>query len=98
MATLTPKFAANTELRRIAREAHESAIEAHGAPVPVALAWEFITQADPAYDAWIGKEIPRLFAAYYAAWGRDFARAKELESVAMSTASVDSARVFQVRD
>lgn len=83
----------NAILRTMAREAHESAIEAHGHPVPVALAWEFITQANPDYDAWIGKEMPRVFAAQYAAWGRDWicrkpgATCKELDDAFRATQS-----------
>lgn len=67
-----------TMLYRMANDAHHSSIDAHGEPVAVELAWEFITQSDETYDAWVGKPMPRQFATQYAAWGRDWNRAQAL--------------------
>jgi len=60
----------NAQLREMANEAHHSAIEAHGETVPAALAWEFITQANPDYEAWIGEPMPRIFKVHYSLWDR----------------------------
>ena len=69
----------NEDLRQLARDAHESSIDAHGFPVDAIEAWEFITQTKER-DEYIGKPMPRVFAAHYAAWGRDFQRAQALGS------------------
>lgn len=67
----------NQQLRQLAQDAHHSSIEAHGEPVEAVLAWEFITQVEE-LDEWIGKPIPRVFAAWYAAWGRDWKRTQAI--------------------
>lgn len=70
--------ARTAQLFKMAGEAHHSAIEAHGEPVPAQTAWEFITQCDDDYEPWIGEPMPRAFAAHYRAWARDWKRAQEI--------------------